>query len=350
MEIIDNSTVLEDDVNAFTNEESENSPLPIKTMLVLCVVIISEPLSLTILFPFVYFMVRDFGQIEHEEDIGYYVGYIATCFSFAQLLTTIFWGWLSDRVGRRPILLLGLMGNSITMLSFGLSKSLQWAIMSRALCGLLNGNTGVAKSVLGEISNKSNRNVAFSLISVCYNAGMILGPALGGLLEHPVEHRIIPRIEFFVVYPYFLPCLLGAGMSFLGFLSGLFFLPETAKSLKVCNKINAHEEEGSVNINNQPNEQNGNYDSVHSKGQKTFAKQITTFSESSTVETLANDNNLSPSYTERTPLLDNNIETVVIAREAAPKNSLYAIYTALAYGLLCFQSILFIEIYTLWTG
>jgi MFS family permease len=49
------------------------------------------------------------------------------------------WGWLSDRWGRRPVLLLGLIGNTICGSLFGLSKSLKWAIVTRSLCGLLNG-------------------------------------------------------------------------------------------------------------------------------------------------------------------------------------------------------------------
>jgi hypothetical protein len=68
------------------------TPLPKKIIFVLSIVLFSEPMSLTILFPFVYFMVRDFGMAD-EKDIGFYVGFIASAFSMAQFLTSLLWGW-----------------------------------------------------------------------------------------------------------------------------------------------------------------------------------------------------------------------------------------------------------------
>ena len=117
------------------------TPLPMKTVIVLSLVVFSEPMSMTVLFPFVYFMVRDFGIV--DKDIGFYAGYIASSFSIAQFLTSILWGTMSDKFGRRPILLIGLFGNTITCLAFGVSKSLLWAVTSRFCCGLLNGNIGI---------------------------------------------------------------------------------------------------------------------------------------------------------------------------------------------------------------
>lgn len=115
----------------------QKTPLPLKTMSILCAVIVSEPISLTLLFPFIYYMVRDFGY--RQEEIGYYVGWIASSFSLAQFMTAYGWGFLSDRIGRRPVLLIGLIGNSISTCLFGLSKNLLWAVLSRSICGVLNG-------------------------------------------------------------------------------------------------------------------------------------------------------------------------------------------------------------------
>ena len=68
----------------------------------------------------------------------------ASSFFFAQFCTSIFWGFMSDRYGRRPILLLGLCGSTVACIFFGLSKSLAWAITSRSMCGLLNGIASAA--------------------------------------------------------------------------------------------------------------------------------------------------------------------------------------------------------------
>lgn len=86
----------------------------------------------------------------------------------------MFWGWLSDKKGRRPILLLGLVGNIITMLLFGMSQNLTMAICSRLFSGLLNGNIGVAKTYLGEITDETNQAKGLSIISITWGVGVIM--------------------------------------------------------------------------------------------------------------------------------------------------------------------------------
>jgi MFS family permease len=83
---------------------------------------------MTVLFPFIYYMVRDFGY--PQDDVGYYVGWIASSFSLSQFFTAYLWGYLSDKIGRRPVLLIGLIGNSISTCLFGLSKTLIWVFYS----------------------------------------------------------------------------------------------------------------------------------------------------------------------------------------------------------------------------
>ncbi|KAF9337545.1 hypothetical protein BG006_004148 [Podila minutissima] len=200
------------------------TPLPKVPLFVLSVVIFSEPLTSTILFPFV-----DFGITENEDEIGFFCGLIASSFFFAQFCTSIFWGYMSDRYGRRPILLLGLIGSTIASLFFGLSKSLAWAIVSRSMCGLLNGNVGVAKSMLGEIADPSNQSQAFGVFGFAWGIGMIVGPVLGGYLANPAKNfpETFGDWQFFIEYPYFLPCLVAASGGVIGFIVGYFFLEET---------------------------------------------------------------------------------------------------------------------------
>ena len=97
----------------------------------------------------------------------------ASVFFIAQFCTAIMWGRVSDRYGRRPVLLTGLIGNSVSSCLFGLSKNLWWAIGSRALCGIMNGNSGVARSMVSEITDNTNKAKAFSIFGFCWGAGMI---------------------------------------------------------------------------------------------------------------------------------------------------------------------------------
>jgi MFS family permease len=83
------------------------------------------------------------------------------------------WGKISDRYGRRPVLLCGLIGNALSTCLFGLSKNLAWAVGARALCGIMNGNAGVARSMVSEITDHTNKAKAFSLFGFCWGAGMI---------------------------------------------------------------------------------------------------------------------------------------------------------------------------------
>ncbi|KAG0001791.1 hypothetical protein BGZ79_004143 [Entomortierella chlamydospora] len=205
-----------------TSFMQEPTPLPKIPLFVLSIVIFSEPLTSTILFP-------DFHITDNEDEIGFFCGLIASSFFFAQFCTSIFWGYMSDRYGRRPILLLGLCGSTIACVFFGLSKSLAWAITSRSMCGLLNGNVGVAKSMLGEIADHTNQSQAFSIFGFAWGIGMIVGPVLGGYLANPAKNfpEIFGNWQFFIEYPYFLPCFVAAVGSVVGFIVGYFFLEET---------------------------------------------------------------------------------------------------------------------------
>jgi MFS family permease len=84
-------------------------------------------------------MVKSFELTDDEQRIAIYTGIITSAFTFAEFSAIIFWGWLSDKVGRKPVLLFGLAGTSMSMLIFGFAQSLPTALLARGLGGLLNG-------------------------------------------------------------------------------------------------------------------------------------------------------------------------------------------------------------------
>jgi MFS family permease len=90
------------------------------------------------IFPYVYYMISSFHITSDEKQIALYAGMVTSAFAFAEFSTGVFWGRLSDKVGRKPILLTGLAGTGISMV-FGFSPNLTTALIARALGGLLNG-------------------------------------------------------------------------------------------------------------------------------------------------------------------------------------------------------------------
>ncbi|KAJ2962067.1 hypothetical protein NQZ79_g2729 [Umbelopsis isabellina] len=162
---------------------------------------------------------------------------------------------LSDRIGRRPVILSGLMGTMISIFLFGLSKSFAWAILSRSLCGILNGNVGVLKytqSMIAEItveSSEADRARAFSLLPLMFGLGSIIGPILGGFLADPVKNY--PSIfgnlgivtEFLTSYRYFLPSLVATSICFCGWVFGQLYLEETLNGKRPQDKKAQKEEE-----------------------------------------------------------------------------------------------------------
>jgi MFS family permease len=91
------------------------------------------------IFPYIYYMIQHFQITDDERQIAMYAGMVTSAFAIAEFLASIFWGRLSDRVGRKPILITGLTGTGISMLIFGFSNNLAVAMFARAMGGILNG-------------------------------------------------------------------------------------------------------------------------------------------------------------------------------------------------------------------
>jgi MFS family permease len=91
------------------------------------------------IFPYAYYMVQDFNIAKDSSGISMYVGMVTSSFAFAECISGIFWGRLSDRIGRKKVLLGGLFGTGLSMILFGFASNLPMALVARALGGLLNG-------------------------------------------------------------------------------------------------------------------------------------------------------------------------------------------------------------------
>jgi len=102
---------------------------------------ICEPIAFMSIFPYIYYMVLSFNITRDERQVAIYAGMVTSSFALAEFSASVFWGRLSDRVGRKPVLLTGLAGTGISMLVFGFARNLPVALLARALGGILNGYT-----------------------------------------------------------------------------------------------------------------------------------------------------------------------------------------------------------------
>lgn len=150
-------------------------------------------------------MVASFDEIP-DGDEGVYVGLLASAFALAQLVTNLFWGYLSDRIGRKPVMLLGTLLLMGCFAFFGFCKTYVQLLLVHIAMGLLNGNAAVVPTALGEVTDRTNQSRAFTWLPVMYSLGSITGPALGGLLVGTVGAD---------KYPFLGPNLLSAGFLFI---------------------------------------------------------------------------------------------------------------------------------------
>lgn len=158
----------------------------------------AEPIALTSIFPYSWVMVKDFHLVDSNA-ASLYAGVLISAFSLAEALTGMFWGGLSDRIGRKPVLLLGCFGTMISMLLVGFAPNYWVALLGRAIGGALNGNIGVIQTMVGELVKKPEheRNVfkiytfkecrlmnvylpaqAYSVMPFVWSMGTVIGPGI----------------------------------------------------------------------------------------------------------------------------------------------------------------------------
>lgn len=225
----------------------EMKDFPIQQMLIICIIRFSEPLAFTSLFPYIYFMIRDFKIAPVEEDISKYSGYLASSFAFCQFLFCVKWGTLSDRIGRKPVLLMGLFGTAISLTLFGFSKNYYFAFFARSLAGALNGNIAVLRTMIGEVAtDRKHQALAFSTLPLLFNFGSFIGPLIGGnkYLTHPQPNNVyddktILKVastsfydRFIQKYPYALSNIVVGIFLLQSMVVGYLFLEETQENCK----------------------------------------------------------------------------------------------------------------------
>jgi MFS family permease len=202
--------------------------LPKKQLAVLAVIALAEQTALNSISPYLPEMVQTFPEVELGQE-GLYVGLIASSFALAQFATNFFWGWLSDKVGRKPVILMGTIFTAASFVAFGFCRTLWQAILVQVCMGLVNGNQGLISTCLGEITDRTNQSQAFTYLPVLYGLGGITGPALGGLLVFPWNPFDKKKVN---PYPYLLPNLFSAAVLVVDLVITMLFLEESLEEAK----------------------------------------------------------------------------------------------------------------------
>ena len=127
---------------------SSGTPIPRRQLIILAVISLAEQTALNSISPYLPEMVATFPEVDIAK-VGLYVGIIASSFAAAQFATNVFWGRLSDRIGRKPVILMGTFLTSLCLLAFGFCRTLTQAIVVQVLMGLVNANAGAYSSVRG---------------------------------------------------------------------------------------------------------------------------------------------------------------------------------------------------------
>ncbi|HTH54015.1 MAG TPA: TCR/Tet family MFS transporter [Edaphobacter sp.] len=142
------------------------------------------------------------------------LGLFGTVFAVVQFFCSPILGSLSDRIGRRPIVLLSNFGLGLDYLLMAWAPALHWLFLGRVISGITSSSIPTAMAYMADITPHERRAAAFGMLSGAFGLGLILGPSVGGILG-----SIHPRLPFWVA----------AGLSLLNGLYGLFVLPESLR-------------------------------------------------------------------------------------------------------------------------
>ncbi|MGB1140998.1 MAG: MFS transporter, partial [Halioglobus sp.] len=171
-------------------------------------VILLDLIGFGIIIPILPFLSPQLGADKMD------IAFIIAVYAVFAGLSGPFWGRLSDRIGRKPVIMICLAGAALSYVMLGLATELWMIYAARAFAGVMAGNFGVASAMMADITSIENRARGMGLIGAAFGLGMVLGPMLGGLLSGDSAS-------------FTLPCIVAGGMSVLAIIAASVFLPES---------------------------------------------------------------------------------------------------------------------------
>jgi DHA1 family tetracycline resistance protein-like MFS transporter len=180
-------------------------------------IVFVDLLGFSLILPLVPYYAKDFGASDTI------VGLLVASYAAAQLVGAPILGRISDRYGRRPVLLLSILGTALGFILLGVADQLWLLFASRILDGLTGGNISVAQAYITDITDEKDRARGLGLIGAAFGLGFIIGPALGGVLS-----TVGGNIELGPwAWTYALPAFIAASIALINLLAVFIFLPES---------------------------------------------------------------------------------------------------------------------------
>lgn len=174
------------------------------------ITILLDAIGIGVIIPILPEVIKRFGT--SSDFVSTYFGYFISVYALMQFLASPLLGSLSDKYGRRPVLLVSLLGSGLDYLLMAFAPSLWILFLGRVISGLTGANQTVAASYIADISTAENRASNFGMIGAAFGIGFVFGPALGGIVG-----------SFGHQWPFILASIL----TLLNFLFGMFVLPES---------------------------------------------------------------------------------------------------------------------------
>jgi DHA1 family tetracycline resistance protein-like MFS transporter len=180
-----------------------------RPLIVIFTTIVLDAVGIGLIFPILPSLLK---SVTHAENVAPYIGVMTALYAFMQFIFAPVLGSLSDRLGRRPVLLISLAGAAINYLFLAFAPNLGLLLLGRAIAGLTGANTSVAAAYITDISPEDKRARRFGLLNAMFGIGFIIGPVLGGLLG-----------DYWVRLPF----IAAAALNGCNLLLALFNLPES---------------------------------------------------------------------------------------------------------------------------
>lgn len=177
-------------------------------MLIIFLVVFIDLLGFGIMIPIIPYYAKQFGSSTLM------MGILMGAYSAMQFLFSPIWGSISDRIGRRPVILISLLGSVISLTILGFAQSYEWLLVGRIFAGICGANISTAAAYITDITTPENRAKGMGLIGASFGLGFIFGPAIGGVLS---------------VYGYGVPMFFAAGIAAIDLVFAYFALPEPTR-------------------------------------------------------------------------------------------------------------------------